>query len=263
LSKFVPYLTKQQIERDAAGLLTEYAQARGTRIQPPIPIEDIIEKHLKLRIEFDDAHRLFGVPRSRLGRGPDILGAIFFDDRHIVIDESLDPDENPDVEPRYRFTLAHEGGGHWRLHRALFADAPQAASPGGPEIPSVVCRANQGKERIEWQADYHSSCLLMPRQLLLQVWRNEFGSYDPVIYEQWRHGAAAKRGRYDGPHLLGEFARDVLHPEHVLYNSIASNFAPIFGVSRQAMRIRLIELGLLLREAPHKESFVARAAPFF
>ena len=37
-------------------------------IEPPIPIEDIVEKHLKLGIEFDDMHRLFGVPRS--GRGP-------------------------------------------------------------------------------------------------------------------------------------------------------------------------------------------------
>jgi len=31
-------------------------------LEPPIPIEDIIEKHLKLRIEFDDLHEVFGVP---------------------------------------------------------------------------------------------------------------------------------------------------------------------------------------------------------
>ena len=39
-------------------------------IEPPIPIEDIVEKHLKLGIEFDDTHRLFGVPRSGLGSIP-------------------------------------------------------------------------------------------------------------------------------------------------------------------------------------------------
>ena len=80
-------------------------------IAPPIPIEDIVEKHLKLGFEFDDMHQLFGVPRSGLGFEPDILGAIFFDERRIVIDESLDPEENPSMEGRYRFTLAHEGGG--------------------------------------------------------------------------------------------------------------------------------------------------------
>ena len=63
MSKFVPYLSEEAIERDAAALLAEYAHARGVTIEPPIPIEDIVEKHLKLGIEFDDTHRLFGVPR--------------------------------------------------------------------------------------------------------------------------------------------------------------------------------------------------------
>jgi hypothetical protein len=106
--KFVPYLADEMIEGDAALLLAEYAHARGIVIAPPIPIEDIVEKHLKLGIKLDDIHQLFGVPRS--GLEPDILAAIFFDDRRIVIDESLDPEENPAKEGRYRFTLAHEGG---------------------------------------------------------------------------------------------------------------------------------------------------------
>src|SRR5262249_30321082 len=89
MTKFIPYLSEEAIERDAAALLHEYASARGVPIEPPIPIEDIVEKHLKLGIEFDDTHKLFGVPRPSVD--PDILGAIFFDDRRIVIDETLDP----------------------------------------------------------------------------------------------------------------------------------------------------------------------------
>ena len=58
MPKKVPYLREEQIERDAAALLAEYAQARSVVIAPPIPIEDIVEKHLKLGIEFDDMHRL-------------------------------------------------------------------------------------------------------------------------------------------------------------------------------------------------------------
>ena len=51
MPKKVPYLREEQIERDAAVLLAEYAQARNIVIAPPIPIEDIVEKHLKLGIE--------------------------------------------------------------------------------------------------------------------------------------------------------------------------------------------------------------------
>ena len=143
-------------------------------IAPPIPIEDIVEKHLKLGIEFDDMHRLFGVPRSGLGLDPDILGAIFFDERRIVIDESLDPEENPSKEGRYRFTLAHEGGGHWRLHRHLFAKDPaQVSLFDEPAAPSVVCRSSQAKEPVEWQADFYASCLLMPRKLVMAAWRRD------------------------------------------------------------------------------------------
>ena len=70
MAKFVPYLSEEQIERDAAALLAEYAEARSVVIAPPIPIEDIVEKHLKLGFEFDDTHRLFGVPRSGFGLIP-------------------------------------------------------------------------------------------------------------------------------------------------------------------------------------------------
>ena len=110
MSRYVPYLAEEAIERDAAALLAEYEHARGVMIEPPIPIEDIVEKHLKLGIEFDDTHRLFGIPGTGLdlGQGPDILGAIFFDEKRVVVDEGLDPEENPNKEGRYRFTLAHE-----------------------------------------------------------------------------------------------------------------------------------------------------------
>ena len=83
MAKFVPYLAEEAIERNAEALLAEFAHARDIVIEPPIPIEDIMEKHLKLGIEFDDTHRLFGIPRTSndLGQGPDILGAIFLDEK--------------------------------------------------------------------------------------------------------------------------------------------------------------------------------------
>jgi hypothetical protein len=184
VTKFVPYLTEEAIEGDAVALLAEYAQARGVITAAPIPIEDIVEKYLKIGIEFGDTHQLFGVPRSGLGLEPDILGAMFFDEARIVIDESLDPEENPAKEGRCRFTLAHEGGGHWRLHRHLFTKDPtQAALFGGSAAPSIVCRSSQAKERMEWQADFYASCLLMPRKLIFETWRERFGTTAPFIFE--------------------------------------------------------------------------------
>jgi len=52
MSKPVPYLADEAIERDVAALLAEYAQARGIAIIPPIPIEEIVEKHLKIGNDF-------------------------------------------------------------------------------------------------------------------------------------------------------------------------------------------------------------------
>ena len=80
---------------------------------PPIPIDDIVEKHLKLGLEFDDTHRLFGVPRAGVRPIPTFSGAMFFDEARIVIDESLDPDENPArrvvIASRWRMRAADIG----------------------------------------------------------------------------------------------------------------------------------------------------------
>lgn len=174
MTKFVSYMPDEAIEKDAQALLAEYAHARGVTIEAPIPIDDIIEKHLKIGIEFDDTHRLFGVPRSGIGFDPDILGAIFVEQKRIVIDESLDPDEDPAKEGRYRYTAAHEVG-HWRLHRGLFGKDPaQTSLLDANAPPSVICRTSQAKARIELQADLYASCVLMPRKLVFAAWDEAF-----------------------------------------------------------------------------------------
>src|SRR5262245_41124010 len=151
-------------------------------IRAPIPIEDIVEKHLKLHVEFDDLHRLLGVPRSEFRTDPDIFGAIWLETGEIVLDESLDPEVRPTIEGRYRFTLAHEGGGHWRLHRRLVqANSGQESLFEDARRPTVVCRSSQSKERVELQANLYASCLLMPRKLVIQVWRDRFGNDDPRV----------------------------------------------------------------------------------
>ena len=251
----VPFIADETIERDAEALLAQYAHATGLEVKAPIPIEDIIEKHLKLRVEFDDLHRLLGVPRGGfLGSEPDIFGAIWLESGEIVIDESLDPEERPRVEGRYRFTLAHEGGGHWRLHRPLVqANSGQGSLFGDTPPPTVVCRSSQAKERVELQADLYASCLLMPRKLIMQVWRDTFGNDHPRILRRKdrivvpcdteEEIAAAVRAFDQG--------RDDEVMEH-----FARPFAEQFLVSPVAMRIRLERLGLLHREVPRQPSLL-------
>lgn len=235
MPRLVPYLSEYEIERDAATLLDEYSQKRGVAITPPIPIDDIVEKYLKLGIEFDDMHRLLNHPRS--GFEPDILGAIYFDERRIVIDESLDPDENPWKETRYRYTLAHEGGGHWRLHRHLFIqDLFQAVLFGGTPPPSVVCRSNRVREPIEWQADFYASCLLMPRNLVMDAWKAIFQDFDPWIIPPRPPATIPPNVEFLTDFHLIE-VRDSETDDEVL-NRIAHPFAKKFMVSTIAMRIR-------------------------
>lgn len=253
MTRFVPYLADDVIERDAAALLAEYAQARGIIVAPPIPIEDIVEKHLKLRVEFDDTHKLFGIPRD--SRDADILGAIFFDERRIVIDESLDPEERPAIEGRYHFTLAHEGGGHWRLHRTIFAkNAAQGALFGGPEAPSFVCRSSEAKNREEWQADFYASCLLMPKNLVIAAWRERFGNAKPRILKRKKQPTVPEDANNEIAAVIRKFEQQ--RDDDTLQEFVRP-FAAMFKVSPAAMRIRLEKLGLLLREVPRQRSLAA------
>jgi Zn-dependent peptidase ImmA (M78 family) len=253
MARFVPYLSEDQIERDAAALLAEFAQARGVVIVPPIPIEDIVEKHLKLGVEFNDTHRLFGVPRSGLGFDPDILGAMFFDERRIVIDQGLDPEENPSKEGRYRFTLAHEGGGHWRLHRHLFAKDPaQISLFNEPAPPSVICRSSQKKEPVEWQADFYASCLLMPRKLIMAAWDEIFPDRHPHIMNRTNRDLVAAISDAEGRDF--ELKVEEWQNKQAM-EDFARPLAQQFLVSSEAMSIRLQTLGLLLSEVPRQRMF--------
>jgi hypothetical protein len=225
----VPYISPERIERDAEALLAEFARGRQVVITPPIAIEDVLEKHLKLGIEFDDLHKRTGIRRRGLGLYADIIGAMVFQERRIVIDPSLDPVVDPSQEGRYRFTLAHEGGGHWRLHRDLFLGSGEA---------SIVCRSNQPYNRAEWQANFYASCLLMPRSLIFATWRQIAGS-DAVC----RRLAAT----------------DASPSCAAAADQAAWEMAERFLVSPAAMLIRLEKLALLPPERPRQE-VLARAA---
>jgi hypothetical protein len=255
----VPYISDESIEREAEALLAEFAHARGVPLQTPIPIEDILEKHLKLHVEFDDLHRLLGLHRV-FGTDPDIFGAIWLETGEIVLDETLDPEVRPAIEGRYRFTLAHEGG-HWRLHRRLVqANSGQASLFGHARQPTVVCRSSQSKKRVELQADLYASCLLMPRKFIFQAWRDRFGNDHPWMLRR-------KDGIVDVDEVISMLPNSGPVPvvishsfdqacDDQLLDHFARPLAEQFLVSPIAMRIRLERLGLLQREVPRQRSLL-------
>ncbi len=238
----VSYLSEGRIEADADALLDEFVEASGTALTAPVPIDDIVEKHLKLGIEFDDLHRKFGALNSVLAQGPDIIGAIFLSQRRIVVDEFLDPDADPSKEGRYRFTVAHEVG-HWRLHRGLMGkdignvpveDSPQAM---------VICRSSEAKARVELQADIFASCLLMPRRLVQAAWNAVFADGRPrALRPSIGAGLAAVPIEDHRPDL-----DDAEASETSLLERFVDPFAREFAVSPKAMGVRLERLGLVLR----------------
>ena len=64
--------------------------------------------------------------------------------------------------------------------------ANQASLFDGSPEPTVICRSGPAKEPIEWQADFFSSCLLMPRHLVHQEWQERLGRTRPLLVAELR-----------------------------------------------------------------------------
>ena len=207
----VPYLTSQAIEDHANRLLLDYQSKHGRIRMAPVPIDAIVELHLKLTFSFMDLCEMYGTEG--------IHGALWVDRREVGIDESLDPELHPELEGRYHFTLAHEVG-HWTLHRDYVTSA--CREPGG-----FACHKTRRRNRIEWQADYFASCLLMPRRLMIPAFHYYF-PFGPVDVQQ-----LSELNGWDAKNMRPQL------------EDMARHMAGEFCVSPIAMRIRLEELGLI------------------
>jgi hypothetical protein len=218
----VRFLSREEIEFAAISTVFAYERQFEKITDPPIPVEEILECHLELDLRFED---LVGSHSA-----PDALGAIWMHQREVKIDASLDPTVFPQKEGRYCFTVGHEIG-HWQLHRYLFlADANQFSLFDVTQEPSIVCRAGQSKDPIEWQADTFSSYLLMPKRMVIRAWEQVYGSHRPYFAAREMTSLSERCSSAKG------------WPPSV---EVARKMAGKFKVSAQAMQIRLVELGLL------------------
>ncbi len=157
----IPWLSKKWINQKAQDVITEYESAIGGKVAPPIPVEDIIERGLNLKlgvIEIEDKTGLV-----------DILGATYVKQRLVFVNATLLESR---YEGRLNFTWAHEAG-HWVLHRQFVVPDTLKESIQG----TILCRSKDSKRPIEWQADYFAACLLMPELWIKEAFRNTYGPW--------------------------------------------------------------------------------------
>ena len=226
----VKYIHESIIEAAAFKLLGEYGLKFGEVTQPPIPVEEIIDSHLKLDYGFDDLPLSLEIP--------DVLGATWVQLKKIRIDQSLDPTEYPAKIGRYRFTVAHELG-HWQLHKGQILENSSSFFE-MEQKPAIVCRKVSAKKPIEKQADKFAGFLLMPKQMVQNKWKEIRGSLEPYVAADEISDLSERWG-------LAEDNQPTVQ--------LAKQLAKIFNVSGQAMQIRLINLKLILTQKPEKGLF--------
>jgi Zn-dependent peptidase ImmA (M78 family) len=129
---------------------------------------------------------------------------------------------------------------------------------GGLPAPSVICRSSQAKERVEWQADFYASCLLMLKNVVIEGWRRRFGNTNARILR--RKNRITLPGYVNDEIAAALCSFEQQHDDEVLKEFVRP-FADKFLVSMIAMRIRLEKIGLIHREVPPQRT-IGYLTPF-
>ena len=165
------YLPDVHVEREATRLLNQYEREFGTVTKPPVPIEDIADGLLDLRILWDSMSE---------AAGTSTLASLEPQDRMIKFNESRRQifEETPGL---YNTVLGHEIG-HWELH----VDHGLAAQQQLPRFDQVYeciyqeSTSTQGTR--ETQAHRFMGFLLMPSSLLREAIRDVELTSWPNLY---------------------------------------------------------------------------------
>ena len=131
-SRFLP---NSYIEGSAASLLDRYVTAFGLLATPPVPVEDIVDGLLDLRILWDTISEPSG-ESILAGLDPKSRTIVFNDNRRGVFQ---------DTPGLYNTVLAHEVG-HWEMH----VDHGLASQQSFPSL------------EMEYECLYHEAPILHP-----------------------------------------------------------------------------------------------------
>lgn len=218
----IPVLAKEALELRAEMLLKSALPAIG-KTPKVIPVELIAEQDLGLEVDYQ-----YLTPDSS------IMGITFFEDGVLTVYEGAGRIRKKELpvrrgsvildsslvcgggchERRCRFALAHELG-HWLLHQEILMHL--SGSPAETLAPAEL-------NRLEWQADYFASCLLLPRTALcamIKEWLTQCKLSLPAMH------------RLSGPAML------------TLYEQLLQAVCDCFEVYPEAAQLRLTELNVL------------------
>jgi len=227
----VAYLSANAIERNARELLAHYRRRTGQSILwLPIDIEYACEVLFGLQTKPVDFAKA-GIQEPDRPTGPCgptddnlLLGALhpagypdFEGDEDVILVNTTTVFTIRHVGPlqsleRERFTIAHEGIGHYALHvkrlgaaRGIGGTSAGAARPFACRVSGLFPRHGRGVfDRAEWQANRAAAAFLMP---------------------------------------AAEVEKLVGSPGKLWIPPLVKGFCRRFGVSRFAMEVRLSELG--------------------
>lgn len=220
------YFEPGEIDNMMEELYLEFFDGRADFDNPALPIDDFMEFLNTKGIEFDPETRFDAGAESVLGR------TVFNKDGSALIqisDELHSQRSSYRYHGRYNFTVSHEVF-HALNHRVLFQGMEyQGAlfeSDTGNEIQCLNRDVFPPKEKLtktpphEVQANMGASALLMPKSIFTSHFTRERNSY----------GISS-----NGDLLLREDA----------FVSVVGYLSKAFGASKQAVKIRLGNLGLL------------------
>jgi len=143
----VSFLSDDFIEKHSLKFLKKHHPS----FEIPIPIDDIVEKRLKIDI----------IPIPNLQRVHQIEGFISSDLREISVDQFI----MEKIPNRYRFTLAHEIG-HFCLHKDIFQSAKLRLTSEWKEFVNLL--PEKDHSRFEYQAYAFAGFVLVPTEKLQQ-----------------------------------------------------------------------------------------------
>jgi Zn-dependent peptidase ImmA (M78 family) len=232
----VPYLSYESLDDYAEVLVRDFAPD-ALHAPGELDVDKFIEYYLRLAVDYRRIcldRKIMGITAFNDGtvevmnEDTGLSEKIPVKTGTVIIDPSLLAKRNI---PRLRFTMLHEGS-HWLLHKKAFAED----NPFGPAgiYENQFIAAKEGRidysrstkertdiERMERQADFLSSSILMNRPALRIAFKDYFKFY-----------GEKPRRIIRGASMMDEcFAQQL--PEYV---------AKIFGVSKRAALIRLEKL---------------------
>ena len=217
---YVPYLSKEEIEQKANSYIEDLTNEHLTLLKSNTTnVKDLSVDPFFLADKNGLTYEIKELPEKQLGR-------LELAKKHVTLNSIM-----ASIWNRFRYTMAHEFA-HYVLHLPLFE---KAGVESFGETAYTLAITNDSNKRVEYQANYFASCLLMPNEIVIRLYALYHKKYVQDIF------GGDLRALYYAP----------LQPEtYNSYNNVVGRMAKVLGVSKKAMEIKLESLNLLIQDHP-------------